>query len=96
MRTDLLIAMTLGGVAAFLAVAGFALFDWSPIVVGLLFAVMVAADGYFVLGHHPPEQGNPRRSGSCGGPQITPCSLTSDPHFPINPPTAGPCGPDVF
>ena len=50
MRTDLTIAMALGGVAALLAVAGFALFDWSPVVVGLLFALMVAADGYLVLG----------------------------------------------
>ena len=45
-----MIAMALGGVAAVLAVAGFSLFEWSPIVVGLLFAVMVAADGYFVWG----------------------------------------------
>ena len=59
MRPDLIIAMALGGVAAVLAVAGFALFEWSPVVVGLLFAVMVAADGYFVSGHHPPEQRNP-------------------------------------
>ena len=50
MRPDLMIAMALGGIAALLAVAGFALFDWSPIVVGLLFALMVAADGYFVRG----------------------------------------------
>ena len=50
MRTDLMIAMALGGVAAVLAVAGFSLFEWSPIVVGLLFALMVAADGYLVLG----------------------------------------------
>jgi hypothetical protein len=50
MRADLLIAMVLGAVAAFLAVAGFFVFEWSPILVGLLVAVMVAADGYFVRG----------------------------------------------
>ena len=42
--------MALGGVAAFLAVAGFFVFEWSPVLVGLLFALMVAADGYFVWG----------------------------------------------
>ena len=91
-----MIAMALGGVAALLAVAGFALFDWSPIVVGLLFALMVAADGYFVRGVIRQNRETRDDPGFCGGPQITPCSLTSDPHFPINPPTAGPCGPDVF
>ena len=49
MRKDLVLAMALAAVFALLAVAGVFL-EWSPILIGLLIAVMVAADGYLVLG----------------------------------------------
>ena len=67
MRPDLLIAMVLGMVAAVLAVAGFVLFDWSPVVVGLLIAVMVAADGYFVWGVVRQNQETRKDPGSAAG-----------------------------
>jgi len=50
MRTDLIFAMALAAVSAILAVAGFFIMEWSPIVIGLLIGVMLAADGYFVWG----------------------------------------------
>jgi len=50
MRPDLIFAMVLAAVSAILAVAGFFIMEWSPIVIGLLIGVMLAADGYFVLG----------------------------------------------
>ena len=49
MRKDLVLAMALAAVFALMAVAGVFL-EWSPILIGLLIAVMVAADGYLVLG----------------------------------------------
>jgi hypothetical protein len=50
MRTDMLIAGILGTLSLFLGLMGFFVLDWSPLVVGLLAAVFVAADGYFLFG----------------------------------------------
>jgi hypothetical protein len=48
MRTDLLIAGILGTLSLFLGLMGFFVLDWSPLLVGLLAAVFVVADGYFL------------------------------------------------
>ena len=49
MRTDLIIAIVLAAVFAVLAVSAFVM-EWSWVVVGLLIAATLAADGYLVLG----------------------------------------------
>lgn len=50
MRTDMLIAGILGTLSVFLALLGFFVLEWSPLVVALLAAVFVIADGYFLFG----------------------------------------------
>jgi hypothetical protein len=67
MRPDLIIAMVLAAVSAFLALAGFFVFEWSPALVGLLIGVMVAADGYFVWGIIRQNQETREGPGSASG-----------------------------
>jgi hypothetical protein len=50
MRTDLVIAGIVGSFALLLGLMGFFMLDWSPFVSGLLIAVAVLADGYFLWG----------------------------------------------
>jgi hypothetical protein len=49
MRKDLVFAIALAAISLILALAGVFL-EWSPVLIGILIAVMVAADGYFVWG----------------------------------------------
>jgi hypothetical protein len=48
MRTDLVIAGIVGSFALLLGLMGFFVLDWSPVLSGLLIAVAVLADGYFL------------------------------------------------
>jgi hypothetical protein len=50
MRTDLLIAGIVGSFSLLFGLMGFFVFDWSPLLSGLLIAVAVLADGYFLYG----------------------------------------------
>jgi len=50
MRTELLIAGIVGSFSLLLGLMGFFMLDWSPFVSGLLIAVAVLADGYFLWG----------------------------------------------
>ncbi len=50
MQTDLIVAAVLGTFSVFLALIGFFVLDWSPLVLGVLIAVFVVADGYLVFG----------------------------------------------
>jgi hypothetical protein len=50
MRTDLVIVGIVGSFALLLGLMGFFILDWSPVLSGLLIAVAVLADGYFLYG----------------------------------------------
>jgi hypothetical protein len=50
MRTDLVIAGIVGSFSLLLGLMGFFVLDWSPVLSGLLIAVAVLADGYFLYG----------------------------------------------
>jgi hypothetical protein len=50
MRTDLVIAGIVGSFSLLLGLMGFFILDWSPVLSGLLIAVAVLADGYFLYG----------------------------------------------
>jgi hypothetical protein len=50
MRTDIVIAGIVGSFSLLLGLMGFFVLDWSPFVSGLLIAVAVLADGYFLYG----------------------------------------------
>jgi hypothetical protein len=50
MRTDLLIAGTVGSFSLLFGLMGIFMLDWSPFLSGLLIAVAVLADGYFLYG----------------------------------------------